>query len=249
MGSVTNGKTALITGASRGIGAAAARAFARDGYSVAINYLHSHEAATKLKCDIESRGGKAEIYRADVTDFDSVEAMVRSVVADFGQIDVLVNNAGIAEQKLFTEITQSEWERMLAVNITGVFYCTRTVVGEMIARKSGKIINVSSIWGITGASCEVHYSTSKAAVVGFTKALAKELGPSNIQVNCVAPGVIDTDMNRGLTEQDIWAINESTPLERIGTADEVAESILFLASDKADFITGQVLSPNGGMVI
>lgn len=244
-----NSKTVLITGASRGIGAATARSFARDGYRVAINYLHSHEAAEKLKRDIESRGGTVGIYRADVADRDAVDAMASSVIADFGQIDVLVNNAGIASQKLFTDISSAEWDLMLAVNLTGVFNCTQAVIGEMIARKSGKIINISSVWGIAGASCEVHYSATKAAVIGFTKALAKEVGPSNIQVNCVAPGVIDTDMNIDLSEQDYKALQDITPLERIGTAEEVAESILFLASDRSDFITGQVLSPNGGIVI
>lgn len=242
-------RTVLITGASRGIGAATARAFSREGYNVAINCFRSYDSAVKLKDEIISGGGRAGIYRADISDSDAVEAMVRDVQGDFGRIDVLVNNAGIAGQKLVTDITLEEWERMFAVNMTGVFLCSKHVARHMISRKSGKIINVSSIWGITGASLETHYSASKAAVIGFTKALAKELGPSNIQVNCVAPGVIDTDMNRGLTEADIMSLKETTPLERIGTPEDVAELILFLASPKADFITGQVLSPNGGFII
>jgi 3-oxoacyl-[acyl-carrier protein] reductase len=242
-------RTVLITGASRGIGAAAARAFASEGYSVAINYLNSRAAAEALKAEIIDSGGYAEIFRADVADPVSVSDMVRSVIDNFGRIDVLVNNAGIAEQRLFTDITSEAWHLMISLNLTGVFNCTKAVLPGMITRKSGKIINISSIWGITGASCEVHYSAAKAAVIGFTKALAKEVGPSNIQVNCVAPGVIDTEMNRNLTEADRLAIAEETPIGRIGTAEEAASAILYLASQKAGFITGQVLSPNGGIVI
>jgi len=242
-------RTVLITGASRGIGAATARAFAAEGYSVAINYLKSGDSAEALKAEISERGGYAEIFRADVADAASVNDMIRAVINKFGKIDVLVNNAGIAEQRLFTDITSEAWDRMISVNLTGVFNCIKAVLPGMISRKSGKIVNVSSIWGITGASCEVHYSAAKAAVIGLTKALAKEVGPSNIQVNCVAPGVIDTEMNASLTEADRMAITEETPLGRIGTAEEVASAILYLASPKAGFITGQVLSPNGGVVI
>ena len=242
-------RTVLITGASRGIGAATARAFAAEGYSVAINYLKSGDSAEALKAEISERGGYAEIFRADVADAASVNDMIRAVINKFGKIDVLVNNAGIAEQRLFTDITSVAWDRMISVNLTGVFNCIKAVLPGMISRKSGKIVNVSSIWGITGASCEVHYSAAKAAVIGLTKALAKEVGPSNIQVNCVAPGVIDTEMNASLTEADRMAITEETPLGRIGTAEEVASAILYLASPKAGFITGQVLSPNGGVVI
>ena len=242
-------RTVLITGASRGIGAATARAFAAEGYSVAINYLKSGDSAEALKAEISERGGYAEIFRADVADAASVNDMIRAVINKFGKIDVLVNNAGIAEQRLFTDITSEAWDRMISVNLTGVFNCIKAVLPGMISRKSGKIVNVSSIWGITGASCEVHYSAAKAAVIGLTKALAKEVGPSNIQVNCVAPGVIDTEMNASLTEAARMAITEETPLGRIGTAEEVASAILYLASPKAGFITGQVLSPNGGVVI
>jgi len=242
-------RTVLITGASRGIGAATARAFAAEGYSVAINYLKSGDSAEALKAEISERGGYAEIFRADVADAASVNDMIRAVINKFGKIDVLVNNAGIAEQRLFTDITSEAWDRMISVNLTGVFNCIKAVLPGMISRKSGKIVNVSSIWGITGASCEVHYSAAKAAVIGLTKALAKEVGPSNIQVNCVAPGVIDTEMNSSLNEEDMLSLKYATPLERIGTPEEVAETVLFLASPKADFITGQVLSPNGGIVI
>ena len=167
----------------------------------------------------------------------------------FGHIDVLVNNAGIAQQKMFTEITEQDWKKMFSVNIDGMFNCTQLALRDMIKRHKGKIINVSSIWGIAGASCEVHYSASKAAVIGFTKSLAKELGPSGIQVNCVAPGVIETDMNKNLDDLTIKEIINETPLERIGTPRDIANTILFLAQDASDFITGQVISPNGGFVI
>jgi 3-oxoacyl-[acyl-carrier protein] reductase len=242
-------RTVLITGASRGIGAAAAGAFAAEGYNVALNYLNSQKAAETIKSEIEAAGGCADIFRADVSDASAVQRMACSVIDRFGGVDILVNNAGIAWSGLLTDFTTAGWDRIFSVNVTGVFNCSKAVLPGMINRKSGKIINVSSIWGITGASCEVPYSASKAAVIGFTKALAKEVGPSNIQVNCVAPGVIGTDMNAALTEADILALKEETPLGRIGTAAEIAAVIVFLASSGADFITGQVISPNGGIAI
>ncbi len=167
----------------------------------------------------------------------------------FGRIDLLVNNAGIAQQKLLTDLTDEDWQAMLQTNLSSVFYCCRAVLPSMISRKKGKIINFSSIWGISGASCEVHYSAAKAGVIGFTKALAKEVGPSGIQVNCIAPGVIDTEMNSRLTQETLEALKEETPLERIGTPNDVARCVLFLAGAGGDFMTGQVLSPNGGIVI
>lgn len=242
-------RNVLITGASRGIGRAAAELFAREGYGVAINYNNSEKTAEALVNKLSSKGAHVAAYKADVSDFEQVRSMVNLCEAEFGHIDVLINNAGIAQQKLFTDLTVEDWNRMFAVDVTGVFNCCRLVLPAMIARHSGKIINVSSIWGICGASCEVHYSAAKAAVIGFTKALAKEVGPSNIQVNCVAPGVIDTEMNGALTEEDKKALCEETPLGRFGTPQDVAEAMLFLASPAADFITGQVLSPNGGFVI
>lgn len=242
-------KTVLITGASRGIGAETAKQFARAGYRVAINYYTHREAAETLQKELENAGADCAAFCADVSDRIQVDAMVRQITARFGQIDVLVNNAGIARQKLFTDITADEWRQMFAVNMDGMFHTTQAVLSQMIRRKSGKIINLSSIWGISGASCEVHYSASKAAVIGFTKALAKELGPSGVAVNCVAPGVVSTEMNANLDPAAMDALCEETPLGRIGSPSEIAGLILFLASEQGDFITGQVISPNGGIVI
>jgi 3-oxoacyl-[acyl-carrier protein] reductase len=242
-------KTALITGATRGIGNEIAKMFAIDGYNVVINYLNSEETAENLCKQLYEKGYNAMKVKADVSNREEVEMMIKTVQNKFGDIDVLVNNAGIAQQKLFTEISNLDWDRIFDVNVKGVFNCSQMVLPKMIQNKKGKIINISSMWGLTGASCEVHYSASKAAVIGLTKALAKEVGPSNIQVNCVAPGVINTDMNADLNNQDIEDIKEQTPLGMIGSVKDIAETVLFLASDKANFITGQIISPNGGMVI
>lgn len=242
-------KTVLITGASRGIGRATAIFFARVGYNVAVNYYKSKQSANELVRELGELKVDAMAFRADVSDRAQVDKMIKDACSHFGRIDVLVNNAGIAQQKLFTEISRGDWDRMFAVNVDGIFHTCQSVLAQMIARKSGKIINVSSIWGICGASCEVHYSAAKAAVIGLTKALAKELGPSNIQVNCVAPGIVNTEMNSALTQQTLDELKQDTPLERIGTPEDIASTIVFLASDKANFITGQVISPNGGFVI
>ncbi|MFZ5611850.1 MAG: elongation factor P 5-aminopentanone reductase [Bacillota bacterium] len=242
-------KTALITGSSRGIGRATAELLAQNDYNIIINYFHSEKEAISLLTELKERGYSAKAYRADVSDRGQVEKLIEQSTNDFGRIDVLVNNAGIAQQKLFTEITEDDWDSMININVKGIFNCCQCVLPYMIENKKGKIINVSSIWGITGASCEVHYSAAKAAVIGFTKALAKELGPSNIQVNCVAPGIIDTDMNVFLSDEEIKQLQKNTPLQRFGTVQEVAKCIFFLASEDSNFITGQVLSPNGGFVI
>ncbi len=242
-------KTVLITGASRGIGRAAAIAFAKAGWCVAANYCFHEKEAIALCEELRAQNACVELFRADVADKAQVDAMFLKIKEAFGKIDALVNNAGIAQQKLFTDITEEDWERMFDVNIKGMFYCAKAVLPGMISRKRGKIINVSSIWGIAGASCEVHYSASKAAVIGFTKALAKEVGPSGIQVNCVAPGVIETDMNAGLDEEARRELLEETPLGVIGSPDDAAQAILFFAEERSRFITGQVLSPNGGIVI
>ncbi|MBQ6569385.1 MAG: SDR family oxidoreductase [Clostridia bacterium] len=238
-------KKAIITGASRGIGSATALLFAKNGYEVAINYNKSEKAARQLADYINSMGLCATAIKADVSD----RAQAQRMFEIFGQPDVLVNNAGIGKQMLFSDITPEIWREMFAVNVDGVYNCCQLALPGMINKKSGRIINISSMWGITGASCEVHYSAAKAAVIGLTKALAKELGPSGITVNCVAPGVIDTDMNAHLSTEDMRALAEDTPLGVIGTAEDIAQTVLFLASDKAKFITGQVISPNGGYLI
>ena len=237
-------KVVLITGASRGIGAAAARRFAAGGYRVAVNYLHAKERAEALAAEI---GGWP--VRADVTDPAQVQNMVDELLDKFCQLDILICNAGVAQQKLFGDLTDADWRRIFAVNVDGTFHAIRAALPHFIHRKGGRILTVSSMWGQVGASCEVAYSAAKAAVIGLTKALAKELGPSGITVNCVAPGVIDTEMNQTLTPQDLAALAEETPLGRIGAPEEVAEALWYLASDTAGFVTGQVLAPNGGLVI
>ena len=242
-------KTVVITGASRGIGSECARLFARKGYNVVINYNISEEKAVALCEELTSQGFSAAAVKADVADSAQAKALIDKAVELFGGIDVLINNAGIGEQRLITDVTDEIWARMIGVNLNGVFYCTRQALPHMINKKSGRIINISSIWGICGASCEVHYSAAKAGVIGFTKALAKEVGPSGITVNCVAPGVIETEMNKALSKADLNALCEETPIGRLGTAEDIANTVLFLAEDSGGFITGQVISPNGGFVI
>lgn len=241
-------KTVLITGASRGIGRATALKFAQGGYGVGINYNNSKKDAEGLKKEIESFGGKAEIFKADISDSGQTAKMIREAGEKLGSLDVLVNNAGIAlPQGLFTDFDDSDIKRIFDTNVIGMMNCTRLVIPQMVKKKSGRIINVSSIWGEIGGSCEVIYSASKAAVIGFTKALAKELAPSGICVNCVAPGFIDTDMNSHLSEADKVEFAESISLGRVGRAEEVADAIYFLASEGSNYITGEVLSINGGM--
>ncbi|NLF34841.1 MAG: SDR family oxidoreductase [Clostridiales bacterium] len=242
-------KTALITGASQGIGAAAARAFAEAGYAVALHYHQSEQEALALAAELSAAGHSAAAFQADMADPAQVDDLVDKVLGFFCRIDTLVCNAGCSLSKLLGDMTTEEWRRLLAVNLDGVFYCCRAVYPHFVRRKAGRIITVSSVWGLTGAACETAYSASKAGVIGLTKALAKELGPSGITVNCVAPGVISTRMNEGLDADALEALRAETPLETLGTPEDVAGSILFLASDAASFITGQVLSPNGGLVI
>ena len=242
-------KTVLITGASRGIGKATAELFAEKGWNVLINYLNSEEAALALRQKLNLTLGTAEVFKADVSKLSQVEQLVAYGLERFGDIDVLVNNAGLAQTGLFGEITEAEWDAVLAVNLKGVFNCCQSVLPVMLRKKRGKIINVSSIWGMVGASCEVSYSTAKAGVIGLTKALSKELGPSNIQVNCVAPGIIETEMLKHLSPEEMAELKTETPLQKIGQPRDVANTISFLASAEADFITGQVISPNGGFVI
>lgn len=237
-------KTALITGGSRGIGAACARRLAAEGYRVAINYNQSCRQAEALA---EELGGIA--VQADVADPEQVKTMVDTVLDKFCQLDILVCNAGVSHIGLLSDMTDEEWRRLFAVNVDGMFYCCRAAIPHFVHRKCGRIVTVSSMWGQVGASCEAAYSASKAAVIGLTRALAKELGPSGISVNCVAPGVIDTEMNRELSVQDLDALREETPLGQIGTAEQVADAVWFMCGGQSDFITGQVLGVNGGLVV
>lgn len=242
-------KTVIVTGASGGIGAECAKVLAENGFSVAVLYNNSREQAQNVCRAIEQNGGTAQKYKCDVTNSEMVNNTVKQVLADFGRIDVLVNNAGIAAQKLFIELTDNEWLNMINTNLTGAFYFSRAVLPEMIRRKSGKIINIASMWGETGGSCEVHYSAAKAGLIGMTKALAKEMGLSGITVNAVSPGVITTDMMSHFNKEELQNLKDETPLARLGTPNDVAQTVNFLAGSGADFITGQVFSVNGGMVI
>lgn len=234
-------RTALITGGSRGIGAQTVRAFSAAGYRVAFFYRSSEAEARKLA---EETGACA--ICCDVADSASVNAACREAERVLSHIDVLVNNAGIAQQKLFTDITDEDWQRMLNVNLTGAFYASRAVLPGMISRRYGRIINVGSIWGQVGASCEVHYSAAKAGLIGLTKGLAKEVAPSGVTVNCVCPGVIETDMLSSFSREDLDCLAEETPVGRLGTPQDVASMILWLCDEKAGFVTGQVIGVNGG---
>lgn len=240
-------KNAIITGGATGIGRAACVLFAKNGYNVIIGYNKSEIDALGLEKEICSSGGRAKAVKADVSVPEEAAGLVFACLDNFGTPDVLVNNAGIAlPQKLITETSPDEFRRLLEVNIVGSFNCSREVLPHMIRKQSGSIVNVSSIWGRVGGSCEVAYSASKGAVISFTKALAKEVGPSGIRVNCVAPGVIDTKMNADLSEETKKALAEAAPLGRIGTPEEVAGTILFLAGGGASFVTGAVLDVDGG---
>ena len=239
----------FITGASRGIGRATAKKFAKEGWQVAIHYHKAKELAEELAEELRNSGCNAMVFQADAAKGAEIREAIALAEKEMGPISALVNNAGIAQQKLFTDVTEEEWDRMFDVTIKSCFHSCQAVLPGMIRRQSGSIVNLSSIWGISGASCEVPYSAAKAAVIGFTKALAQEVGPSHIRVNCVAPGVVRTDMNNNLSEEDYAALCEETPLEMIGEAEDIAEAIYFLASEQSRFTTGQTLSPNGGIVI
>ena len=241
-------KTVLITGASRGIGAAAARRFSAAGYGVAINYCRDADGAERLAASLTAAGGEAFTVCADVGDYDAVCRMTDAVLARFGHVDVLIHNAGTAYQALLTDTPLSVWRSLMAVHLDGAYHCCHALVPHMVRRHSGRILTVSSMWGQVGASCEVAYSAAKAGLIGFTKALAKELGPSGITVNGLAPGVIDTAMCAGLDAETRFSLAEETPLGRLGTPEDVAGALFFLASEEASFITGQVLGVNGGLV-
>lgn len=207
------------------------------------------DQAEVLAEELAALGVPVKVYVCDVAQREQVQAMTAAFLREFGRIDVLVCNAGIARQELFTDITEAGWREVMGVDLDGVFYCAQAVLPDMLHRKAGKIITLSSMWGQVGASCEVAYSTAKAGVIGLTKALAKELGPSGITVNCVAPGVIDTEMNGNLSQDIKDELAEETPLERLGTPEDVAQAVWFLASSAGDFFTGQILAPNGGLII
>lgn len=241
--------TVLITGASRGIGAQCALAFAKAGCDVALNYCRSEEKALALVREIEALGVRACAVQADVADSAQVKRMFETVCAELGTVDVLVNNAGVAHVGLLTDMTDDEWRRVIDTDLSGTFYCCREALPDMIRAHSGVIVNIASMWGEVGASCEAAYSAAKAGVIGLTKALAKEVGPSGVRVNAVSPGVVMTDMMAGFSDEDVAALKEETPLIQLGMPEDIADAVIFLASEKARFITGQVLSVNGGMVI
>ncbi len=237
-------KTVLINGGSRGIGRAVVEMFSENGWQVAFTWLSSESEAKALS---DSTGAFA--IRADSSCEEDVITAVQKTLVKFGSIDCLVNSAAVSSFSLFSDLTLTEWNKTIGVNLTGTFLYSREVSREMVKKKCGRIINISSMWGEVGASCEVHYSASKAGVIGLTKALAKELGPSGITVNAVAPGVINTDMNKHLSKEDLNALAEETPLMRIGEPREVAEAVYFLASDSAAFITGEIMNISGGFVV
>ena len=235
-------KVVVVTGGSRGIGAEIVKFLAKLGYKVVLIYNKSESYAQ----DVKKQLNNVEIFKADVSKKEEANALIDFAIKKYGKIDVLINNAGIAQTKLFTEITDEDWKDIIDTNLNSAFYCSREAVKNMIHNKSGLIINISSIWGITGASCEVAYSTSKAAINGFTKALAKELGPSNIRVNAIAPGIINTEMNSYLSKDELKNIKEEIPLEKIGDPVDIAKCVKWLIED--NYTTGQIISINGGWI-
>lgn len=242
-------KSALVTGASRGIGRAVAGLLAREGWPVCVNYLERRDAAEALVSELRAQGCAAMAFQADVADRAAVETMARAASEALGPVELLINNAGISHQGLFQDMDDALWDRLLAVNLTGPRNAIRAVLPHMLSEKRGCIVNISSIWGLRGGSCETAYACSKAAVVGLTRSLALELAPSGVRVNCVAPGCIETDMVRALGEETRAMLAEETPLGRLGRPEDVAEAVAFLASEKAAFITGQVLTADGGFIV
>lgn len=242
-------QTALVTGASRGIGRAVALELARGGWNVCVNYLERRDAALEVVSQIEALGRHAIAVQADVADRQAVEAMARTAAAGLGPVSLLVNNAGVSPHGLFQDTSDDEWERVLAVNLTGARNAIQAVLPHMLSEKQGCIVNISSIWGLRGASCEVAYACSKAALIGLTRSLALELAPSGIRVNCVAPGCIDTDMVRVLGEETRAMLVEQTPLGRLGTPEDIAHAVAFFAQERSSFLTGQVLTADGGFIV
>ncbi len=237
-------KVVIVTGGSRGIGASIVKELANSGYTVVLNYNNSENEANKIKNELINEGKTVEIYKADIRKREEVKRLIDFTIEKFGTIDILVNNAGISQTKLFTDITEDDWNNMIQTNLTAAFYTTQEVLKYMIPKKEGCIVNISSIYGITGASCEVHYSVAKAGLDGMTKSLAKELGPSNIRVNSVAPGAIDTEMNSFLTKEEKDDLNNEIPLGRMGKTSEIASCVKWLIEN--EYTTGQVIPVNGG---
>lgn len=240
-------KVVLVTGGSQGIGADIVKTLAQNNYTVILNYNKSEKEAIKIQEELSSKGFNIDIFKADVTNHIEVTKMVNFCINKYHKIDVLINNAGISQTKLFTDISDADWNNMIQTNLTSAFYTTKDVLPSMIHNKSGCIINISSVWGLVGSSCEVHYSVSKAGLDAMTKSLAKELGPSNIRVNSIAPGIINTKMNNHLTEDDLQNIKEEIPLERIGNPQSITKCVQWLIED--DYTTGQIISINGGWII
>lgn len=242
-------RSALVTGASRGIGRAVAAALAQEGWSVCINYLEHRDAAEELVRQLRAQGRAAMAFQADVADREAVNACVRAASEELGPVELLVNNAGISHRGLFQDLDDGAWERLLAVNLTGPRNAVQAVLPHMLSEKRGCIVNISSIWGLRGGSCETAYAVTKAGIIGLTRSLALELAPSGIRVNCVAPGCIETDMVRVLGEDTRRMLAEETPMGRLGRPEEIAGAVAFLASEKAGFITGQVLAADGGFIV
>lgn len=240
-------KVVLVTGGSRGIGASLVKFLATKGYQVILNYNKSEEEAKKIQIELQKQNIKIDIIKANVANKLEVSKLVKYIIERYNKIDVLINNAGISQEKPFLDLTDDDWEHIMNINLNSVYFCSKEVLPYMLKRKEGCIINISSIWGETGASCEVAYSTTKAAINGFTKALAKEMGPSNIRTNSIAPGIIDTDMNKNLKEEDITKIKEEIPLNKIGVPEDIAKCAKWLIED--NYTTGQIININGGWYI
>ena len=242
-------KIALVTGASRGIGRAVARQLARQGWKLCINYREREDCAHSLAAELAAEGLEAMVFQADVSRRQEVQAMVHAIEQRWGPVSLLVNNAGVAGQELFQDVDDAMWRRYFSTNVDGAYHTIQAVLPAMLQAHEGCIINISSIWGQRGASCEVTYSCTKAALIGLTRSLAAELAPTHIRVNCIAPGVIQTDMLKAVPAGIVPQLVEETPLGRLGTPEDIAYAAAFLASDKADFITGQVLTVDGGFIL
>lgn len=244
-----NGKTALITGGSRGIGEAIVRKFAAEGAEVAFTYLSSAERAAEIAASVSTYRNKIKAYKSDASDFQQSETLINDVIADFGKIDILINNAGITRDTLLLRMSEEQWDDVIRTNLKSVFNLTKHCLRPMMKQRAGSIINMGSVVGVFGNAGQANYAASKAGLIGFTKSIAKEVGSRNIRCNTVAPGFIETDMTQALTEEQIKAYNDSIPLKRLGSGDDIASACVYLGSDMSVYITGQVLSVCGGLNI